>query len=56
MMPVAQRLQEPLSALQGEREGPAQREGEVGEGGHREIPHLSQALSAPRVGEGEARG
>src|SRR6266852_5231683 len=46
--------QNPLSALQGEREGPiAERwEGEVGVGRRSGIPHLTPTLSAPKGGEG----
>jgi hypothetical protein len=45
-----------LSALRGEREGPAAKlwEGEVGDGDGSEIPHLTPSLSAPRGGEGDA--
>jgi hypothetical protein len=41
--------EEPLSALQGEREGPTPQawEGEVGAGKRSGIPHLTPTLSAP---------
>jgi very-short-patch-repair endonuclease len=44
-------LENPSPPFRGEREGPAQREGEVGGGG--DIPHLTPTLSAPGGGEGE---
>ena len=46
----------PSPPFRGEREGPAQREGEVGSGRHIEIPHLTPTLSAPWGGEGEVVG
>jgi error-prone DNA polymerase len=45
----------PSPPFRGEREGPAQREGEVGAGRHRRVPHLVPTLSAPRGGEGDRR-
>src|ERR1700731_1878182 len=47
-------LSKSLSALQGEREGPAPKawEGEVGLRKRPGIPHLTPALSAPGAGEG----
>ncbi len=45
----------PSPPFRGEREGPAQREGEVGIGTHGDHPHLTPTLSAPKGGEGESR-
>jgi error-prone DNA polymerase len=50
-------VQNPSPPLGGERNGPAQREGEVSAGRRTSrFPHLTPALSAPKGGEGENRG
>ncbi len=54
-VPSASQPRASLAALEGEREGPAKREGEVGLGNRTGFPHLTPALSALGGGEGDYR-